>query len=557
MSRGRFSEQIGAAQSMMRGDITEQAAPKDMEEYTHHQADTIQSALTAVATMVEDDSNRWNLWAIAGWSSAARDRRRLFAEAAAAGRRYLSHDEVSADLSALANSDPDDVAAWKFTGYRLYPQAAQRAEQAVMSRHQASLDQAETGVRAVFPQQVAEVRPPDWCRPTPVPSVVNWQHAKGLSAKAADKKYLQLSQQAADRAVEQLRQPYQTPPDLGPTDQEAAAVCESQDDVLLALQNQYAELSRQALPVVLAQQHQLSPSVAVMAEFCEAVRRHAPAIQQLRTKAQCWFRRPDEPIVAELATELAKQLWQRTHGDRFDEQLKQQAEQVMAEALEWLAQQLQDYQASPSTATATAPSEQPSRSIIDQRRPSAKPEHRNMPAAIELPGQLVPWMDSESNECAVLIGEVPGVLVLDCRTDDLRKIEHAMAGYETDKAKQTLLPKVRNRLELYAKTADLGRVKTMRRLTKSDQSAYPYTIWYSKTVGRNTSRVYASYVEAEHLSQHPDLQQQLTELDVQRLLLFVGACDKQHQIDALIHLTGRHLTGRTRQRVKNAGAGSN
>lgn len=150
---------------------------------------------------------------------------------------------------------------------------------------------------------------------------------------------------------------------------------------------------------------------------------------------------------------------------------------------------------------------------------------------------LFPWLGDEII-CSVLMtdrGVNGGVAVLDARTPDVTAIEHKMAGYESEEKRSNLLPVIEEKLQKIARAmADgdltLSSLKHLKHRNNTDK--YPLPISYWGNITSNATRVYVSRLNVANMPES-EMKQELSGKNVDELLLFMGACDKQHQEELL------------------------
>lgn len=462
--------------------------------------------------------------------------------------------------------------SWRATSVRLYPAAVERAQQRVdKQRHKLMMRSVRT-VKAVFVAGGA-VQLPDWCCAA-IPKRTEWQQDKALLPSIANDIYQELVQEAADWAVAQCEQiALDELPQLCHNDE--IAICEPENQQLDVLQTKHKALVVQARQLEQSrdEEHAIVPADTLLS-FCHYLTEHVPQISQTQIALLQWFDRSDKAITHDMAQRLADHLWPKAAQDAARQSVDMQTEQIIAEAAERLVTMLQAYQ--PTTeqqVTQNLANTAPYKKRNDiQQHPSNKPKNGGLPAKpahsraetahylhdhLALPHELVPWLDTERGtiECKILVDDVPGALVIDCRSKALQEIERQMDGYQST-AWDYVSPNVQQRLTHYAQVAmsegGLIAAGKFSSVDKSSESIYPHPVIYSKDAKHNVMRVYISNLRVSQMDDTlMGVREQLTAMQVHELIMLIGVCDKQHQLATLAEITGR-----SRRELRSKGAGS-
>ena len=176
---------------------------------------------------------------------------------------------------------------------------------------------------------------------------------------------------------------------------------------------------------------------------------------------------------------------------------------------------------------------------------------------LPLPHKLVPWLEVDGRDstvsCKVVVDNVPGALVIDCRSKALQEIERRMDGYRSTPW-DYIAPNVQQRLTHYAQVAmsDGGLIHAGKfsSVDKNGESIYPHPVIYSKDAKHNVVRVYISNLRVNQMDNTlASVREQLTAMQVHELIMLIGVCDKQHQLATLTEITGRSRRELRKQRV--------
>ena len=462
--------------------------------------------------------------------------------------------------------------SWRTTNMRLYPAAAERAQQYINKQRDKLAMRSVRAVKAVF---VASgiVQVPDWCH-TAIPKRTEWQQDKALLPSAANDIYQKLVQEAVDWAVAQCEQ-IAFDELQHPCYDDEIAICKPESQHLDALQTEHTALVTQARQLEQSrdEEHTTVPADTLLS-FCHYLTEHVPQISQTQIALLQWFDRSDKAITHDMAQRLADHLWPKAAQDAARQSVDMQTEQIIAEAAERLVTMLQAYQ--PTTeqqVTQNLANTAPYKKRNDiQQHPSNKPKNGGLPAKpahsraetahylhdhLALPHELVPWLDTERGtiECKILVDDVPGALVIDCRSKALQEIERQMDGYQST-AWDYVSPNVQQRLTHYAQVAmsegGLIAAGKFSSVDKSSESIYPHPVIYSKDAKHNVMRVYISNLRVSQMDDTlMGVREQLTAMQVHELIMLIGVCDKQHQLATLAEITGR-----SRRELRSKGAGS-
>lgn len=468
--------------------------------------------------------------------------------------------------------------SWRTTNMRLYPAAAERAQQYINKQRDKLAMRSVRAVKAVF---VAGgiVQVPDWCH-TVIPKRTEWQQDKALLPSAANDIYQKLVQEAFDWAVTQCEQIAFDEPQQ-PCYNDEIAICKPESQHLDALQTEHTALVTQAQQLEQSrdEEHTTVPADTLLS-FCHYLTEHVPQISQTQIALLQWFDRSDKAITHDIAQRLVDRLWPKSaqHADR--QLIDMQTEQIIAEAAERLANALVAYQPTTDQLATHGPNVSGNKRRSIQGSVGLLPNKSNQPDNVTplpvseplrlraetervsldylpLPHKLVPWLEVDGRDstvsCKVVVDNVPGVLVVDCRSKALQEIERRMDGYQST-AWGYIAPNVQQRLIHYAQVAmsDGGLIHAGKfsSVDKNGESTYPHPVIYSKDAKHNVMRVYISNLRVNQMDDRlASVREQLAAMQVHELIMLIGVCDKQHQLATLAEITGRSRRELRKQRV--------
>ena len=470
--------------------------------------------------------------------------------------------------------------SWRTTNMRLYPAAAERAQQYINKQRDKLAMRSMRAVKAVF-LAGGIVQVPDWCH-TAIPKRTEWQQDKALLPSAANDIYQKLVQEAVDWAVAQCEQ-IAFDELQQPCYDDEVAICKPESQHLDALQTEHTALVAQARQLEQSRDEEYTTVPAdTLLSFCHYLTEHVPQISQTQIALLQWFDRSDKAITHDIAQRLVDRLWPKSaqHADR--QLIDMQTEQIIAETAERLANALVAYQpTADQLAThdllnvssnkrrsmqdsvdmlpnkSNQPDNVTSLPVSELLHPRAETEHVSLDY-LTVPHKLVPWLEVDSRDstvvsCKVVVDNVPGALVIDCRSKALQEIERRMDGYRSTPW-DYIAPNVQQRLTHYAQVAmsDGGLIHAGKfsSVDKNGESTYPHPVIYSKDAKHNVMRVYISNLRVNQMDNRlASVREQLTAMQVHELIMLIGVCDKQHQLATLAEITGCSRRELRKQRV--------
>lgn len=155
--------------------------------------------------------------------------------------------------------------------------------------------------------------------------------------------------------------------------------------------------------------------------------------------------------------------------------------------------------------------------------------------AVILDSETFPWLKEDSIVDVLHVergGDGTVVAVIDARTEEAKKVEHKMTGYENDEKKRDILPIIKDKLTMAAKCVATSEYKSVGLpigLNNRLKGLYPFIIYAWKEQAHNAKRVYMSKVSVGDMSDESETKKSLQEAGVTEVVLFLGACDKQNQ----------------------------
>ena len=400
----------------------------------------------------------------------------------------------------------------------------------------------------VFPEKLAKVNIPKFCQAEDeeyaIPDVRRWQHAnKIISPELADSEYMDFIAEAREAVINNLTKDgaFGLPDDFIVTRPEYIPG----NDGKMRLSSLLEDFKCRKLKEVedeeckgINPEGDLKFANSVL-KFIKSIK--LPSEEELAKQYKEATIKENSPVVRSLAESMAKEHLSEALGD----------------ALGVLSEKLNSYEMAPEIAGESL------RKATKKKR-SNKPKSRaeedsqlveiglKAGDAVILDSETFPWLKEDSIIDVLHVER--RVVVVDARTEEAKKVEHKMAGYENAEKKQRILPVIMDKLIMAAKcvaTSGDRSVGLPVGLNNRLKELYPFIIYAWKDQSHNAKRVYMSKVSVEDMTDESETKKSLQEAGVTEIVLFLGACDKQNQ-ESLVAL---FIDGDSRDAVKY-GAGA-
>lgn len=376
----------------------------------------------------------------------------------------------------------------------------------------------------VFPKKLAEVNIPEFCQTEEyvIPDVRQWQHAnKIISPELADSEYMDFIAEAREAVTKSLTKDgaFGLPDDFIITRPEYIPG----NDGKMRLSSLLEDFKRRKLKEVedeeckvINPEGDLKFANSVL-KFIKSIK--LPSEEELAKQYKEATIKENSPVVRSLAESMAKEHLSEALGD----------------ALRVLSEKLNSYEMAPEIAGESL------RKATKKKR-SNKPKSRaeedsqlveiglKAGDAVILDSETFPWLKEDSIIDVLHVER--RVVVVDARTEETKKVEHKMAGYENAEKKQRILPVIMDKLIMAAKcvaTSGDRSVGLPVGLNNRLKELYPFIIYAWKDQSHNAKRVYMSKVSVEDMTDESETKKSLQEAGVTEIVLFLGACDKQNQ----------------------------
>ena len=381
----------------------------------------------------------------------------------------------------------------------------------------------------VFPENLAEVNIPEFCQAEEhvIPDVKRWQHAnKIISPELADSEYMDFIAEAREAVTKSLTKDgaFGLPDDFIITRPEYIPG----NDDKMKLSSFLEDFKRRKLKEVEDEEcNGINPEGDLkfansVLEFIKSIK--LPSEEELAKQYKEAAIKENSPVVRSLAESMAKEYLSEALGD----------------ALGVLSEKLNSYEMAPEIAGESL------RKATKKKRsnkPKSRAEEDSRPVeiglkagdAVILDSETFPWLKEDSIVDVLHVergGDGTVVAVIDARTEEAKKVEHKMTGYENDRKKRSILPVIKDKLIMAAKYVATSEDKSVGLpvgLNNRLKELYPFIIYAWKDQTHNAKRVYVSKISVEDMPDESDTKKSLQEAGVTEIVLFLGACDKQNQ----------------------------
>ena len=387
----------------------------------------------------------------------------------------------------------------------------------------------------VFPKNLAKVNIPEFCQAGKyvIPDVKRWQHAnKIISPELADSEYMDFIAEARETVTDSLTKDgaFGLPDDFTITRPEYIPG----NDGKMKLSSFLEDFKCRKLKEVEDEEcNGINPEGDLkfansVLEFIKSIK--LPSEEELAKQYKEAAIKENSPVVRSLAESMAKE---HLSG-------------VLDNALRVLSEKLNSYEMAPEIAGESL------RKATKKKRsnkPKSRAEEDSRPVeiglkagdAVILDSETFPWLKEDSIVDVLHVergGDGTVVAVIDARTEEAKKVEHKMTGYENDEKKRDIMPIIKDKLTMAAKCVATSEDKSVGLpigLNNRLKELYPFIIYAWKEQTHNAKRVYVSKVSVEDMPDENETKKSLQEAGVTEVVLFLGACDKQNQ-ESLVSL---------------------
>lgn len=421
-----------------------------------------------------------------------------------------------------------------------FDEVSSRLKEEFNKEYKTSLDAFISSLDKIFPANIAEVNVPKYCNleGCKIPKVKKFQRNNNLNPDVADSEYMQLALETKKAVIDGVYRKDSTfpPIEFGVSRPEYDPVREKTHHLVELLTN-FSMLKADELEAMSG-----SESGARM-ERIEAFFNYERDLEWAKGILDCadGMRDPDEELLAREYTEIVFEENCPNARTLAKSVVEEKMKSILEGELKVLSEKFTTYEAAGEIA---------SRSLkkVAKRKRSSKPKlaieksssqlveiRLKAGDAVILDSETFPWLKEDSIVNVLHVergGDGTVVAVIDARTEEAKKIEHKMTGYENDEKKRDILPIIKDKLTMAAKCVATSEDKSVGLpigLNNRLKELYPFIIYAWKEQTHNAKRVYVSKVSVEDMPDESETKKSLQKAGVTEVVLFLGACDKQNQ----------------------------
>ena len=421
-----------------------------------------------------------------------------------------------------------------------FDEVSSRLKEEFNKEYEASLNAFMSSLDKIFPANIAEVNVPKYCNleGCKIPKVKKFQRNNNLDPDAADSEYMQLTLETKRSVIDGIYRKDSTfpPIEFGVSRPEYDPVREKTRHLVELLTN-FSMLKADELEAMPGNE-----SGASM-ERIEAFFNYERDLEWTKTILDCvdGMRDLDEELLAREYTEIVFEENCPNAQTLAKSVVEEKMKSILEGELKVLSEKFTTYEVAGEIA---------SRSLkkVAKRKRSNKPKltieksssqlveiRLKAGDAVILDSEMFPWLKEDSIVNVLHVergGDGTVVAVVDARTEEAKKVEHKMTGYENDEKKRDILPIIKDKLTMAAKCVATSEDKSVGLpigLNNRLKELYPFIIYAWKEQTHNAKRVYMSKVSIEDMPDESETKKSLQEAGVTEMVLFLGACDKQNQ----------------------------
>ena len=421
-----------------------------------------------------------------------------------------------------------------------FDEVSSRLKEEFNKEYKTSLDAFISSLDKIFPAKIAEVNVPKYCNleGCKIPKVKKFQRNNNLNPDVADSEYMQLALETKKAVIDRIYRKDSTfpPIEFGVSRPEYDPVREKTHHLVELLTN-FSMLKADELEAMSGNE-----SSARM-ERIEAFFNYERDLEWAKVILGCVdeMRDLDEELLAREYTEIVFEENCPNAQTLAKSVVEEKMKSILEGELKVLSEKFRTYEAAAEIAgeslrkaTKKKRSSKPKLTIEEG---SSQLVEIGLKAgdAVILDSETFPWLKEDSVVNVLHVergGDGTVVAVIDARTEEAKKVEHKMTGYENDEKKRDILPIIKDKLTMTAKCVATSEDKSVGLpigLNNRSKELYPFIIYAWKEQTHNAKRVYMSKVSIEDMTDESETKKSLQEAGVAEVVLFLGACDKQNQ----------------------------
>ena len=421
-----------------------------------------------------------------------------------------------------------------------FDEVSSRLKEEFNKEYKASLDAFISSLDKIFPNNIAEVNVPKYCNleGCKIPKVKKFQRNNNLNPDVADSEYMQLALETKKAVIDGIYRKDSTfpPIEFGVSRPEYDPAREKTHH-LVELLTDFSMLKADELEAMSGNE-----SGARM-ERIEAFFNYERDTAWTKTILDCadGMRDLDEELLAREYTEIVFKENCPNAQTLAKSVVEEKMKSILEGELKVLSEKFTTYKVAPEIAGESlrkvAKRKRSSKPKLTIEKSSSQLVEIGLKAgdAVILDSETFPWLKEDSVVNVLHVergGDGTVVAVIDARTEEAKKVEHKMTGYENDEKKRDILPIIKDKLTMAAKCVATSEDKSVGLpigLNNRLKELYPFIIYAWKEQTHNAKRVYVSKVSVGDMSDESETKKSLQEAGVTEVVLFLGACDKQNQ----------------------------
>ena len=421
-----------------------------------------------------------------------------------------------------------------------FDEVSSRLKEEFNKEYKASLNAFMSSLDKIFPANIAEVNVPKYCNleGCKIPKVKKFQRNNNLSPDVADSEYMQLTLETKRSVIDRIyRKDSAFPPiEFGVSQPEYDPVRENTDRLVKLLTN-FSMLKADELEAMSGNESGARMERIEAFFNCERDLEWAKVILGCADE----MRDLDEELLAREYTEIVFEENCPNAQTLAKSVVEEKMKSILEGELKVLSEKFRTYEAAGEIASGSlkkvAKRKRSNKPKLTIEKSSSQLVEIGLKAgdAVTLDGETFPWLKEDSIVDVLHVergGDGTVVAVIDARTEEAKKVEHKMTGYENDEKKRDILPIIKDKLTMAAKCVATSEDKSVGLpigLNNRLKELYPFTIYAWKEQTHNAKRVYVSKVSVEDMPDESETKKSLQEAGVAEMVLFLGACDKQNQ----------------------------
>lgn len=421
-----------------------------------------------------------------------------------------------------------------------FDEVSSRLREEFNKEYKTSLDAFISSLDKIFPANIAEVNVPKYCNleGCKIPKVKKFQRNNNLSPDVADSEYMQLTLETKRFVIDRIyrKDSASLSVEFGLSRPEYDPIREKTHHLVELLTN-FSMLKADELEAMSG-----SESGARM-ERIEAFFNYERDLEWAKGILDCadGMRDPDEELLAREYTEIVFEENCPNARTLAKSVVEEKMKSILEGELRVLSEKFTTYEAAGEIASGSL-KKVAKRKRLNKSKPTIEEGSSQLVEiglkagdAVTLDSETFPWLKEDSIVNVLHVergGDGTVVAVIDARTEEAKKVEHKMTGYENDEKKRDTLPIIKDKLTMTAKCVATSEDKSVGLpigLNNRLKELYPFIIYAWKEQTHNAKRVYVSKVSIEDIPDESETKKSLQKAGVTEMVLFLGACDKQNQ----------------------------